>query len=179
MPGAANPEGRILNVPNFLTVARLAAVPVVVGLLLGERYVAAALIFAAAAVTDFFDGVIARRSARITRFGRILDPAADRLMVSSSAVVLAYRDLLPAWAVVVLVGRDVLALAGGLIFGSRVRVNRVGKAATAVLMPAVFLIMFGLEEFGEIMFYVGFGLSLISGLLYAGKISGLGKEGGR
>jgi cardiolipin synthase len=92
-------------------------------------------------------------------------------MLSSVAVVLAIRGLLPAWAVAVLVGRDLLALLGSLVVGSKIRVNRVGKAATAVLMGAVALVvvMPG-TVVGEIMFYAGFGLSIVAGLMYVGSV---------
>jgi cardiolipin synthase len=88
-------------------------------------------------------------------------------MLSSVAVVLAVRDLLPAWAVAILVGRDLLALVGSLVVGSKIRVNRVGKAATAVLMGAVVIVVvIPGTVVGEIMFYVGFGLSIAAGLMY-------------
>jgi cardiolipin synthase len=144
----------------------------VVLLLLGGADSAAVVVFALAAVTDFFDGRLARRSGgRPTYVGRILDPVADRLMLSSVAVALAARGFLPVWVVAVLVGRDALALLGSLVVGSRIRVNRVGKAATAVLMFSVALIVFGSGKIGVIVFYIGLGLSLLSGGLYIASIS--------
>ena len=169
------PEDRVLTVPNALTLARLIAVPVVLALLLAETIandVVAGVLFVIAALTDLLDGVIARREVP-TRLGTVLDPVADRLMLSGVAVVLAVRGLLPAWAVVILVGRDLLALVGGLAFGGKIRVSPVGKAATAVLMIAVALVILGvgnLERTGGIMFYAGFALSLVAALGYAGKI---------
>ena len=161
---------RVFTVPNALSLLRLFMVPVVVVLLLARADGLAAAFFVLAALTDFLDGRLARR-AGTTRLGRILDPVADRLMLSSVAVVLAVRDLLPAWAVAILVGRDLLALAGSLVVGSKIRVNRVGKAATAVLMGAVALVVIipGVVV-GEIMFYAGFGLSIVAGLMYLGSV---------
>ena len=156
---------RILTVPNALSLLRLFMVPIVVVLLLGEADGLAAALFVLAAVTDFLDGRIARRAGP-TRLGRILDPVADRLMLSSVAVVLAIRDLLPAWVVAILVARDLLALVGSLVVGSKIRVNRVGKAATAVLMVAVAFVVISPGNLGEIMFYAGFALSVVAGLLY-------------
>jgi cardiolipin synthase len=163
-------EDRVFTLPNALSLLRLFMVPLVVALLLARSDGLAAAFFVLAAATDFLDGRIARRAGP-TRLGRILDPVADRLMLSSVAVVLAVRDLLPAWAVAILVGRDLLALAGSLVVGSKVRVNRVGKAATAVLMGAVALVVIipGVVV-GEIMFYVGFGLSIVAGLMYLGSV---------
>lgn len=152
--------------PNALSLLRLFMAPVVVALLLVGSDGMAAALFVLAAVTDFLDGRLARRTGP-TRIGQILDPVADRLMLSSVAVVLALRDLLPVWAVAILVGRDLLALVGSLVVGSKIRVNRVGKAATAMLMGAVALIVLRPGVVGEAIFYAGFGLSILAGLMYA------------
>ena len=178
------PEDRIVTVPNVLTLLRFLAVPVVLLLLLAETDVtdlAAGVLFVLAALTDLLDGVIARRTIP-TRLGALLDPVADRLMLSGVAVVLAVRGLLPVWAVAILAGRDVLALVGGLVFGGRIRVNPVGKAATAVLMAAVALVILGegnLETTGGIMFYAGFVLSLAAALGYAIRVSRVFGDSGR
>jgi cardiolipin synthase len=156
---------RVFTVPNALSLLRLFMVPVVVVLLLGGADGLAAVLFVLAALTDFLDGRLARRAGP-TRLGRILDPVADRLMLSSVAVVLALRGVLPAWAVAILVGRDLLALVGSLVVGSKIRVNRVGKAATAVLMVAIAFVVISPGKVGEIMFYAGFVLSVVAGLLY-------------
>ena len=160
----------MFTVPNALSLSRLFMVPIVVVLLLAGADGLAAAFFVLASATDFLDGRLARRAGP-TRLGQILDPLADRLMLSSVAVVLAIRGLLPVWAVAVLVGRDLLALLGSLVVGSKVRVNRVGKAATAVLMGSVALVVIipG-AMLGEIMFYAGFGLSIAAGLMYVSKV---------
>lgn len=157
-----------MNLPNTLSLLRLCLVPFVLWALLEERDGIALLLLVLAGLTDFLDGRLARRFGG-TRLGRVLDPLADRLLLSGVAVVLALRELLPGWAVAVLVARDVLALLGGLLYGSRLRVNRVGKAATAVLMLSVVLVMLQLERLGEIMFYAGICLSLAAGVMYASR----------
>ena len=160
----------MFTVPNALSLSRLFMVPLVVVLLLAREDALAAAFFVLAAATDFLDGRLARRAGP-TRLGQILDPVADRLMLSSVAVVLAVRGLLPVWAVAVLVGRDLLVLLGSLVAGSKVRVNRVGKAATAVLMGSVALVVIIPGAiWGEIMFYAGFGLSIAAGLMYALRV---------
>ncbi len=163
---------RVLTLPNALTLGRLFAIPVVLVLLLAEEDVAAAVVFVLAAVTDFLDGRLARRrgGAGASHIGMILDPVADRLMLSSVALVLAIRGLLPFFVVALLVGRDVLALVGALAFGGKIRVNKVGKAATAVLMASIAVLMYRPGTVGEIMFYAGLGLSLVAGLLYVGAV---------
>jgi len=157
---------RVFTVPNALSLSRLFTVPVVVALLLARADGLAAAFFVLAAATDFLDGRLARRAGP-TRLGQILDPVADRIMLSSVAVVLAVRGLLPTWAVAILVVRDLLALVGSLVVGSKIRVNRVGKAATALLMGAIALVvLIPGRVVGEIVFYAGFGLSIAAGLLY-------------
>lgn len=166
-------DDRVLTVPNALTLLRLLAIPVVLFFLLAEDDVLAVAVFVAAAVTDFLDGRIARwrGGAGTSHLGTILDPLADRLMLSSVAAVLAVRGLLPAIVVAMLVGRDTLALVGTLLFGGKIRVNKVGKAATAVLMASVAVVMYRPDWIvGEIMFYAGLGLSLVAGLLYVGAV---------
>lgn len=165
-----------MNLPNTLSLLRLCLVPFVLWALLEGWDGIALLLLVLAGLTDFLDGRLARRFGG-TRLGRVLDPLADRLLLSGVAVVLALRELLPGWAVAVLVARDVLALLGGLLYGSRIRVNRVGKAATAVLMLSVVLVMLQLERLGEIMFYAGICLSLAAGVMYAARFRRLAGGG--
>ena len=163
---------RVLTVPNALTMLRLLAIPFVILLLLEKKDVLAVVLLVLAAVTDFLDGRIARRrgGSGTSHLGMILDPLADRLLLSSVAAVLAVRGLLPILVVAMLVGRDVLALAGSLMFRGKIRVNKVGKAATAVLMASVVVIIYRPGVVGEIMFYSGLGLSLVAGALYVGAV---------
>jgi cardiolipin synthase len=163
-------EDRVFTVPNALSLARLFIVPVVVALLLAREDGLAATLFVLAAVTDFLDGILARRASP-TRLGQILDPLADRLMLSSVAVVLAVRGLLPTWAVAILVGRDLLTLVGSVVVKSKIRVSWVGKVATAVLMGAIALVvLIPGSVVGEFMFYAGFGLSIVAGLMYLNNV---------
>jgi cardiolipin synthase len=166
-------DDRILTVPNALTLLRIISIPVVLLLLIAREDVAAVTVFVVAAATDFLDGKLARRRGGIgaSHLGAILDPVADRLMLSSVAAVLAVRGVLPVWVVAILVGRDLLALLGSLVFGGKIKVNRVGKAATAVLMTSVALVMYRPGIIGELMFYSGLGLSLVAGVLYVGAIT--------
>src|SRR3712207_8606053 len=118
---AGTPLGdRVFTVPNALSLSRLFMVPVVVALLLTRADGLAAAFFVLAAATDFLDGRLARRAGP-TRLGRILDPVADRLMLSSVAVGLATRRLPPVWAVAILGGRGFLAPLGGIVGGGKGR----------------------------------------------------------
>src|ERR671939_1616029 len=101
---------RVLTVPNVLTLVRLLTIPVVIFLLLETEDVSAAGLLILAAVTDFLDGRIARRRGGFgqSHLGRVLDPLADRLLISSVAVVVVIRSFLPAFAVEIIVARDIL-----------------------------------------------------------------------
>jgi CDP-diacylglycerol--glycerol-3-phosphate 3-phosphatidyltransferase len=107
----------ITNLPNTLTLARIAAVPVVVWLLRDPSAKAAfltVLVYFAATITDFFDGWIARRYGQISALGKLLDPLADKLLVVSALVMLALMDRqpnIPDWLLVVIIGRE-LAVTG-------------------------------------------------------------------
>ena len=126
-------------IANVLTALRLAAVIPFAILLAAAGHNAswpAALVFAAAALTDFLDGYLARHTDRASRFGRIADPLADRLLINMALVLLWYEDRLPWWLAVPVLGRDVWL---ALLFRSRkmstrVAVNMTGKRATAVIM---------------------------------------------
>lgn len=175
-------SGRVLTASNALTFSRILSIPVVAALLLARVDGLAAVVFVVAAATDFFDGWLARRGGATTYLGQVLDPIADRLFLSGIALVLAVRGLLPGWAVAVLIGRDLLALVGSLVFRGKIRVNRVGKAATALLMSAVALVVIGESQtgiaLGGALFYAGLALSLTAGFMYARRIYGNLRGGG-
>ncbi len=101
---------RNLNLPNFLTIFRIFLVPIIVGILLvefnGRAFLALGL-FLLASLTDFVDGYLARRNNQVTPLGILLDPIADKLLISSSFISLVALKLAPAWAVILLVGREI------------------------------------------------------------------------
>ena len=99
----------MLNVPNLLSLCRILLVPPLVVVLLtkfeGKEWWGLSL-FLLAAVMDFFDGFLARRRQQITRLGTLLDPAADKILVSAAFISLVEMDLAPAWIVVVIIARE-------------------------------------------------------------------------
>ncbi len=108
-------EGIPLNIPNSLTVLRILLVPVFVGLLIYEHYNQALLTLIIAAVTDGLDGAIARMANQQTRIGAYLDPLADKLLLMSAFLTLSVLHLVPVWAVIIVVSRDIILLAGTLL----------------------------------------------------------------
>ena len=102
---------QILNVPNILTMLRIAAIPVLCVLLLSpdrEPCFWAAALFAAASITDWLDGYLARRMGIVTVFGKFLDPIADKLIVMAALIMILPYDRVPAWMVLVILGREMI-----------------------------------------------------------------------
>lgn len=104
----------ILGKPNTLTLFRIVAVPLIIALMSVPNRLTcflAGLIFSAAAITDYFDGHLARQKGMVTNFGKVMDPLADKLLVSSALIMLCALGWVPAWAVCVIIGRE-LAVTG-------------------------------------------------------------------
>jgi cardiolipin synthase len=100
------------NLPNLITLARLLSVPLTIWLILEERYGAAFWVFIVAGLSDALDGYIAKRFDRRTRLGAMLDPAADKALLTGVYVTLGVVGQLPAWLVVLVVLRDLLIVLG-------------------------------------------------------------------
>jgi cardiolipin synthase (CMP-forming) len=143
----ADPQARVLTVPNAISVARLAGVPVFLWLVLGPKadWWAVGLLVAAG-LSDWLDGKLARAWNQQSRLGQVLDPAADRLYIAATLAGLALRGIIPWWLVAVLASRE-LVLGVALLVLRRhsygpLQVSLVGKAATLCLLysfPLLFL----------------------------------------
>lgn len=126
----------MLNLPNFLTLIRIVAIPFFLVLLSLGFYLEATIVFVFGALTDALDGAVARMTHQETLLGAYLDPAADKLLVMSSFVMLGLIGQIPSWLVVLTVSRDIIILFGyGTIYfitGVRleVRPSPVGKLNT-------------------------------------------------
>ena len=101
---------KVLSHPNTLTLFRIMSVPIIVILMLFPNRVCsfvAAILFSAAAITDYLDGYIARTRGLVSNLGKVMDPVADKLLVSSAFIMLASLDWVPAWMVCIIVGREI------------------------------------------------------------------------
>jgi cardiolipin synthase len=107
-----------LNIPNLITLSRLMSVPLMIWLIVGERYGVAFWVFVAAGISDALDGFIAKRFDCRTRLGALLDPAADKALLSSVYVALGIAGCLPNWLVILVVFRDVTIIGGFVLFQS-------------------------------------------------------------
>lgn len=138
---------RVLTVPNALSALRILLVPVFLVLVLVGEDLAALIIIVVSSVSDYLDGIIARRFGQITRLGQLLDPAADRLFIFAAVIALAVRGVVPWWIVAVIVGRDVLLAGLGIVLARHgygpLPVHHLGKVATFALFYALPLLVLG------------------------------------
>jgi cardiolipin synthase len=140
----------VATIPNAIGFVRLALIPVFLVLALRSDSGTEALpavLFAVISWSDYFDGMMARVTGQYSRFGALLDPVVDRLLVISGVVVCWSFELLPRWAIAVLVLREVFLLAVGLLAQRRgldLRINWPGRAAVWPTMSAIFFGLVGL-----------------------------------
>ena len=133
----------LAQLPNALTLGRLAIIPVFVALMVQAGDAPswpAGILFGIAGVTDQVDGYLARRWHVESRFGKIADPLADRMMIDAAVILLVVYGRLPWAGLVVIAARDVLLLTGWRVLAPRgidIEVNLLGKAATWVLYAAI------------------------------------------
>lgn len=162
------------QLPNALTLARLALVPVFAAFLIaaeGGHSWAAGIIFGVAGVTDQIDGFLARRWRVESRFGAVADPLADRLMIDVAIVLLTIDRRLPWVALAIVLVRDGLLLAGGRFLAPRgieLEVNALGKAATSILYTAIGLVLVTHRHTGWPLdvFWAALGLAVVAGAVY-------------
>ena len=162
------------TLPNAVTLLRLVLLaPVCVLLARGPDTLAVVLLLVWAS-TDWVDGLLARTLGQTSRVGEIIDPIADRIGLVAIVLTLALAGLLP-WAalvVILLVDLAVTALASGAALGGRIRVSRLGKIRTALLMTSVFLLAAaaawapGLVGAVQVLLWVGVAVHVVSGAGY-------------
>ena len=163
------------SIPNALTIARFAAIPVFVWLYLDAGDGAAwgaGIFFAAAAFTDQLDGYLARRWHVESRFGKVADPLADRLMIGTAAVLMLATGRIPLVAALVILGRDVILVLGYRLLapgGYDLEVTFLGKLATWVLYASLGFVLVTQEGTGWplVLLWIGIALSLGAGAQYA------------
>lgn len=163
---------RVFTIPNILSFLRLAAIPLFVWLIVAGHDLTAIIVLAISAVTDWFDGYLARKLRQTSKLGSQLDPITDRLYILSTIFALLMRDIVPWWFVAVLLARDLfmIALFPFLRKAGRdgLQVNFVGKAGTFALMLAFPLILLGASVGLGIMWahWAGWILGIAGAVLY-------------
>ena len=139
---------RVLTVPNGISAARIALIPLFVALILDHDTTTVGLVlFAIVVASDWVDGTIARRTGQVSDVGKILDPVADRLAIAGGLIALVIRGIFPLWAAAAILARDVAVLLVGAVAlvrrDVRVEVRWIGKLATFSLMAAIPMVSWG------------------------------------
>jgi CDP-diacylglycerol--glycerol-3-phosphate 3-phosphatidyltransferase len=169
-------SAQLAQVPNALTVLRLALIPVFIAIMAaaeGGHSWAAAIVFATAGATDQIDGWLARRWRVESQFGRIADPLADRIMIDVAIVALWLHGRLPWPALAVILVRDVLLVGGFKLLleprGHQLEINALGRVATWGLYAALALTLATREgtDWPLWLFWAALGLALVAGAQYA------------
>lgn len=175
---------RILTIPNVISFARIALIPVFVWLIVERRTTFTGLVvFGVVVATDWVDGAIARATGQVSDVGKVLDPVADRLAIGAGLIALVVRDAFPLWAALLILARDALILIAGVVLLSarrvRIEVRYIGKVATFLLMAAIGCIAWGSLGYafapaflaiGWALYAVGIIESYVAAALYAGDL---------
>lgn len=144
--------GSVLNLPTWLTVSRIFLVPVVMVVILAKNERVGILVFLAACFTDFLDGYLARKRNEVTTLGKLLDPIADKLLMSAAFISLVEVGVAPAWMVVIVVGRE-FAVTGlrsiAISQGIAIAASPWGKYKTISQVIAVVLLLLGPSGLGR------------------------------
>lgn len=169
--------GQIVNLPNALTLFRILLVPVLVVVLLtkfeGKEFVGLGL-FLLAALTDFLDGYFARRWGLVTRIGKLLDPAADKILTSAAFISLVEMGSAPAWMVVIIVAREFAISTLRSVSAAEqvvIAASWSGKVKTTAQVVAIALLIMH-ERLGELQvlapvaLWVALAVSVYSGIEY-------------
>ena len=164
----------LAQLPNALTIARLVLIPVFVVLMVRAGHApsaAAGAVFAAAGATDQLDGFLARLWHVESRFGRLADPLADRLMIDAAVILLFAYDRLPWAGLAVVIARDAFLLLGSGILAPRgveVDVNLLGKTATWILYFAILcrIVLERSTTWPVDVFWAGLALAVLASVLY-------------
>ena len=174
-PPGATLSDRPLNpwtIPNAIGGLRLLGIPVFLALALSSphgRDTVAVVLFAVIGWADYLDGFTARLTGQYSRLGAMLDPIVDRLLVISGMLVAFVFALLPRWALVIVVAREVFMLGlsrYGLKRGVQLKINWPGRLGVAPTMGAPFFAMAGVHWLALVLLYVGMALSLLATVLY-------------
>jgi CDP-diacylglycerol---glycerol-3-phosphate 3-phosphatidyltransferase len=168
-----------VNLPNALTVLRIFLVPILVVIFLTRprtetRLFLGIFVFGLAVLTDYLDGYFARRRNQVTRLGILLDPLADKLLTAAAFLSLVEMDAVPAWMVMIILGREFvvtglrnIAAGRGLLIPASV----LGKGKMVAQVVAIFLLLLGrryeiLQLPGLLALWVVVILALVSGIDY-------------
>jgi CDP-diacylglycerol---glycerol-3-phosphate 3-phosphatidyltransferase len=177
--------GDLLSHPNFLTMCRVGAIPGIILLMLFPNRICsflAAILFSAAAITDYFDGFIARSKGLTSEFGKMMDPLADKLLVSSAFIMITSLGWVPGWIICIIIGREIAITGLRNVMADNnedVSASNLGKYKTGFQIAAIIPLLihypyFGLNFHGIGMFFLWGALifTVWSGLDYGYRFKG-------
>jgi cardiolipin synthase len=174
-PPRATEKGQPLHpwtIPNGIGFVRAGLIPAFLVLDLVSRDgtdALAATLFAIVAWGDYADGIAARVTGQYSRLGALLDPVIDRALVIAGVIVCWDHDLLPRWALIVLLARELTMLIAGRFWlrrGLELRINWPGRIAVAPTMSGIFFGLVGLRTLGAVLLYVGLALAIFATVQY-------------
>lgn len=163
-----------MNIANKVTVLRLLLIPIFLVLyyIYGTAYNIAAVVFVIASLTDALDGHLARSRNLVTTFGKFVDPLVDKLLTMAAFVVLVEASIIPAWAVIIIIARELIITGFRTLAadkGITIAASKWGKLKTTSQMIALVLLLLNsstLNNIGVYIFYIAVMLTIISGLDY-------------
>ncbi len=161
--------GKFENLPNLLTVIRILLLPFVVVFIIKGLFFEALILFLFCALTDFFDGFLARKFGLVTSLGMLLDPVADKLLTSSTLISLAYVKLCDPFSVIAIVGREEAVTGMRAIAASRglvIPASKGGKLKTSLIMVSIVLLLLGLKKIGEFLLVISAIVAVVTGFFY-------------
>ncbi len=169
----------LMSHPNALTLYRIAATPIIVVLMMFPNRLCtfiAAMLFSAAAITDFFDGFYARQRGLVSNFGKIMDPLADKLLVSSAFIMLSSLGWISGWIVCLIIGRElavtglrnIITESGGDVSASGLGKYKTGFQIAAIIPLLIHFTHFGIDfaAIGDIFLWVALFMTVWSGVDY-------------
>lgn len=170
-------SSKVMTLANAVSVVRLMAIPVFLWLVIEDQLLPAFVLLVVAVLTDFVDGMIARRMNEITKLGQFLDPFADRLFIAATVIALAIQEVVPWWLVVAVMLRDALLGIGGLVMSrygaGTLPVKWWGKVATFGLLFVLPLFLLGAlvgdnvsQSVGAVLMMVAWPIAVIALVLY-------------
>lgn len=166
-----------MNLPNKLTVGRVAAVPVFILTFAFKLYFVALAVFILASLTDLLDGMLARKNGQVTNFGKIMDPLADKILVYSALCLFVENDIIGAWMLIIILFREFVVSGIRIIAASDGKVIAAGfsgKVKTVFQMVAVPMLILAqalpniaiISKLGYILFILSLIMTVYSGAIY-------------
>lgn len=168
-------DEKILNLPNILTIIRIALIGVLVYLFVIDQLYWALFVFLVASATDYLDGYIARKQNLITTFGKLMDPFADKLMLVTTLICFTVMGRAPLWAVLLVAAKEITMTVGGILLlkrGTVVYAHWIGKAATVFFMVAIVSMFFheSIAPWDQVLLYAAVILSISAFFWYLRQV---------